>query len=122
MPAVERRGPGDLGATGVIGRPAAAVHVCVDETRHHDSVGEVEIGGFRGCTGSALGDPNTGGAQPAGSADPPVENDRGGAEQGHTGSVTPWLLGTSVSGHLPPFSQKCRMSSSCRPLVSGAYR
>ena len=105
VPQVKRGGVDDVIGVGVGGTPAA-VHVHVDKARHHSAIGEIEVGRAGGRARASKPRSAAGGLQPAGAADLAVERD--GARGDH--------------GHRPPFSQKWRMSSSWRPLVSGAYR
>src|ERR1700744_629221 len=95
----------DLGRFGVRGAPAT-VHVHVDKTRHHNRSGKIVIDGSWRRAGPAGENLATGGLQPPRPTELPVEPQGARADQ----------------GHLPPFSQKCRISSSWRPLVSGAKR
>src|ERR1700733_13360819 len=92
----------------------------VDETGDENCIRQIDIGGLGRRTRSAAHDRGVRGVHPAWPADAFPEYDGAGRDQRHAGTSVA-ALGVS-SGQRPLFSQKRRISSSCRPLVSGAKR
>src|ERR1700730_9770955 len=96
------------------------MHMDVDETGYHHRVGQVDVGGVRCRARTAAHDLGARRFYPARPADAPLKYDSACGDQWHTCTSVAAL--SVSSGQRPLFSQKWRMSSSCRPLVSGAHR